>query len=447
MKTFSIVAGLGLLVLILASPMPWLSISLFSTSTSLPSTTTNDQYNLMLADIFKIIINTSYSFPTTNMGIFLNTLIQILLMMRTMIAATLLYFASIILGTLSIAYRKISLFAGVFSIMTGLLWILGVDSVRSELVSEAGSQSGSLQPLIEKGVFAIVMIGYGVFVVILVGIIFFIAYFLEDRVLKSSQLTTYFTGINSEVKASREKYNKLTTNIDSIKENYLKLSKDYSEIRKEHEGIISILLKCRVENAYVIGDRLYTDVRNTGSLPINWIELVDIEPRPKGTNLPSGQIQLLGGINPGAAVKFSYDLKDIYGKSITFDPYETYNIKLSVGWAQTQQAYDLSCKVTGSGSQFRAEIDGGYTTGNNLILNIKNNGFSKITQEKITSIAPSPGGSNPPAQSTIINPGETKTLWFTCANGAFVPNVTYTLGLELSDGTNTYSLSFVVLAS
>jgi hypothetical protein len=440
MKTFSIVAGLGLLMLILASPMPWLSISLFGTST-------NDQYNLMLANIFSIILNNSSSFPSTNMGILLNTLIQILLMMRTMIAAAFLYSASIILGTLSIAYRKISLFAGVFSIMTGLLWILGVDSLRSELVSEAGNQSGSLQPLVEKGVFSVVMIGYGVFVVILVGIIFFIAYFLEDRVLKSSQLTSSFAGINAEVKASRDKYNKLITNVDSIKENNLKLSKDYSEMRKEHDGIISILLKCRVENAYVISDRLYTDVRNTGSLPISWIEVLDIEPRPKGANLPSGQIQLLGGINPGAAVKFSYDLKDIYGKTITFDPSETYNIKLSVGWAQTQQSYDFSCKVTGSGSQFRAEIDGEYTTGNNLILNLKNIGFSKITQEKITSIIPSPGGSNPPMQGTVINPGETKTLWFTWINGAFIPNVSYTLGLELSDGTNTYSLSFVVLAS
>ena len=440
MKPFSILAGLGLLVLVLASPMPWLSISLFSTPTS-------DQHNLMLSDMFRIILNIPTSFPATDMGLFLNVLIQILLMMKTMIAATFLYSASIILGTLSIAYRKVSLFAGVFSIMTGLLWILGIDSLRSELISEAGRQGRMLQPLVDKGIFAVIMVGYGVFVVILVGVIFFIAYFLEDRVLKSSQLTASLAGIREEVRASQDKYNRITAGIDAIRESNLKLSKEYNEIRKEHDGIISILLKCRVENAYTTGDRLSTDIRNTGSLPISWIEVIDIEQRPKGANLPSGQIQLLGGINPGAAIKFTYDLKDIYGKPLVFDPSGTYTIKLSVGWAQTQQTFDFSCKVTGSGSQFRAEIDGEYTTGNNLILNIKNIGFSKITQEKITSIIPLPGGSAPSPQNVIINPAETKTLWFTWANGAFIPSVSYTVGLELSDGTNSYSLSLVVLAS
>jgi len=440
MKPFSILAGLGLLVLVLAAPMPWLSISLFSTPSS-------DQYNLMLADMFSIILNVSRSVPTTDMGLFFNTIIQILVIMRTMIAATFLYSASIILGTLSIAYRKVSLFAGVFSIMTGLLWIFGVDSLRSELISEAGKQGGTLQPLFQKGISSIIMIGYGVFVMFLVGVVFFIAYFLEDRVLKSSQLTASFANIREEVKTSRDKYNRIAANIDGIKEANLKLSKDYNELRKEHDGIISILLKCRVENAYTTGDRLFADIRNTGSLPISWVEVMDIELRPKGANLPSEQIQLLGGINPGAAIKFMYDLKDIYGKPIVFDPSETYTIKLTVGWAQAQYTFDFSCKVTGSGSQFRAEIDGEYTTGNNLILNIKNIGLSKITQEKITSINPPPGGAAPPSQNVVINPRETKTLWFTWANGAFIPDMSYTVGLELSDGTNSYSLSFVVLTS
>ena len=440
MKPYSIVAGLGLLVLVLASPMPWLSISLFSAPSS-------DQYDLMLADMFGIILNVPRTVPSTDMGLFFNALIQILITMRTMIAATFLYSASIILGTLSIAYKKVSLFAGVFSIMTGLLWTLGVDLLRSTLMSEARKQDSMFQPLLQKGISSIIMIGYGVFVIFLVGVIFFIAYFLEDRVLKTSQITASFAGIREEVKASRDKANRLIANIDTIQETNLKLSKDYNELRKEHDGIVSILLRSRVENAYTTGDRLFADIRNTGSLPISWIEVMDIEPRPKGANLPSEQIQLLGGINPGAAIKFTYDLKDIYGKPIVFDPSETYTIKFTVGWAQAQQTFDFSCKVTGSGSQFRAEIDGEYTTGNNLILNIKNIGLSKITQEKITSITPPPGGSAPPAQNVTINPGETKTLWFTWVNGAFIPNVSYTVGLEISDGTNSYSLAFVVLAS
>lgn len=440
MKSFSLMAGLGLLVLVFAVPMPWLTVSLFSATSS-------DQYNLMLADMFSIILNVSTSIPSTDLSSFFSALIQVLVVMRTMLAATFLYSTSIILGTLSIAYRKVSLFAGVFSFMTGILWILGVDSLRSELISETGKQGSMFQPLFQSGISSIIMIGYGVFVIFLVGVIFFIAYFLEDRVLKSSQLTASFYGIRQDVKTSRDKVNRLTANIDAIQEANLNLKKDYNELRKEHDGIISILLRGRVENAYTTGDRLFTDIRNTGSLPINWIEVMDIEPRPKGANLPSAQIQLLGGINPGSAIKFTYDLKDIYNKPIVFDPSETYTIKFTVGWGQAEQTYDFSCKVTGSESQFRAEINGEYTTGNNLILNIKNIGLSKITQEKVTSITPPPGGSTPPLQNVTINPGETKTLWFTWANGAFIPGVSYSVGLEINDGTNSYSLSLVVLAS
>jgi len=440
MKTFQLLAGFGLILLILTTPIPWLTLNFFSSSS-------NESFNLILADMYILMLKVSKLVPETDTGLFYKAITQMLPTMITLIAATFLYSLSIVLGTLSIAFRRVSIWAGLSSFLTGFLWIIGVETLKANLIEEAVKPDGIFESLFTKGISSVITVGYGAYVVVLVGVIFFIAFFLdrygsEDKVLKSS-----LREIKDGLKATQDKCNRLSAGIQMIQETNLKLAKDYNELRKEHDGIISILLKCRVENAYTLGDRLFADIRNIGSLPINWVEVMDIEPRPKGANLPSEQIQLLGGINPGQAVKFTYDLKDIYGKPIVFDPVTTYTIKFTVGWNQVTQTYDTTFKVTGSGSQFRAEIDGEYTTGNNLILNVKNVGVSKITSEKITSITPSPGGVPPPVQTVVINPGETKTLWFTWVNGEFVSGISYTVGLELSDGTNSYSLSFVVVAS
>ncbi|MGQ9781422.1 MAG: hypothetical protein ACUVQ8_04105 [Nitrososphaeria archaeon] len=439
MKPFQTLVGLGLLVLVLASPMPWLTITFFRAPSS-------EQFNLILFDIYNIILRGPKAFPSTDTGSFLGAAIEIISRAKIMIFPAFLYFISIVLGMISVAYRRMSLLAGATSILTGFAWVLGVDLLKSTLILEANKEGGIFEPITAKGISSIITVGYGVYVVILVGVIFFLAFFFEGQVSRSSQLTASLREIRSELKSVSERNSRLNAVIQSLEERDLKLMKDLSELRREHDGVVSIMLRCRVENSYTVGDRLYASIRNIGSLPITWIEITDINPRPKGANLPSGQIQLLGGISPGSAIKFTYDLRDIYNKPLMFDPTQTYNIQMTAGWGQAQQVFDFSFKLVG-GSQFRAEIEGEYTTGNSLVMNIKNVGFYKITQERVTSISPSPGGPAPPAQKVIINPGETKTLWFTWTEGAFIQGVSYAVGIELSDGTNVQTLPIIVVAS
>lgn len=439
MKSSQALAALGLLVLILASPMPWLTISFLKPQSS-------EEFNLILFDMYNIMFKGTKAFPNTDAGSFFGAVVGMISNMKIMIVIAFLYSASIVIGTLSIVYRTMSLLAGATSMLTGIIWVLGVDLFRSAFMLEASKEGGMFEQIAGKGVASIIMVGYGVYVIILVGVIFFLAFFLEGRVLKSSQLTASFREIRSELKNVTERNSRLNAMIQSLEEKGLKLTKELNDLRKEHDGVVATMLRCRVENSYTVGDRLYATIRNTGSLPITWIEITDIDPRPKGANLPSGQIQLMGGIAPGGAIKFSYNLVDIYNKPIIFDPLQTYNVQMTAGWGQAQQVFDLSFKLVG-GSQFRAEIEGEYTTGNSLVMNIRNVGYYKITQERVTSISPSPGGPAPAPQKVVINPGETKTLWFTWTEGTFIQGVSYTVSVELSDGTNVQNSSIVVLAS
>jgi len=233
---------------------------------------------------------------------------------------------------------------------------------------------------------------------------------------------------------------KVGYNLMNFQENYNRLNKGLKDLREDLDKLTSSLLRGKVESAYTVEDRLIIEIRNVGSLPIGWIKVLDIEPRPRNANLPSEKIKLQIEIVPGELQKFSYTLRDIYGKVLTFDPIQNYTVKILVGWTESEISQEIVFKVFGG--HLRAEVESVYASGSDLILNIKNVGLLPITQEKILSITPFPGIFANPNQNQLINSGEVKSLKFSLVDGTFVSGLLYTISLELSDGINAFALKF-----
>jgi hypothetical protein len=248
--------------------------------------------------------------------------------------------------------------------------------------------------------------------------------------------------MEDRIRKLQEKSGRLEGTTSNLNGQIAKIFTDVRDLRREHDELIQTFLKARVEKAYTTGDRIIANIRNTGYLPIKWLEVTDIDPRPKNISLPSDQIILPGVINPGEEMIFSYEPKDSSGKAVTIQVQSV--AKLAVGWEKMLEPYMATFTVVRSESQLQAEIEGVHATGNSLIVNMKNTGTRRITRESIVSILPHPGGTVQTEQSVFLDPGETKTLVFTWIEGNFMMGTVYMVVMQVTDEINSISIPFSV---
>lgn len=412
MKTYRIIASIGLASLLISLFLPLLKIY-----------TMGGEKEITLFGLYSTLVN--YLFYQLKNDILLNFLLNNNIILISIVA----YSISLALGIASVGYHKINIFAGTACTITGLSWMISIDISKFSLIE-------NLEILDAK----MISIGYGLYSVLLIAIVFFTAFFLGEGVVKRRQFTAHISKIDSELKSLNDKVGRIANNLMNFQENYNRLNMVLKDLREDLDKLTFSLVRGKVESAYTVEDKLIVEIRNIGSLPIGWIEVLDIEPRPRGANLPSEKIKLQTEIAPGELQRFSYALKDIYGKVLTFDPIQNYTVKILVGWTQSEVSQEMVFKVFGG--HLRAEVESVYASGADLILNIKNVGLLPITQEKILSITPFPGLFANPNQNQLINSGEVKSLKFSLVDGTFVPGLLYTINLELSDGINTFALKF-----
>ncbi|MBC7092263.1 MAG: hypothetical protein H5T50_10225 [Nitrososphaeria archaeon] len=412
MKTYRVIAGTGLASLLISLFLPLLKIY-----------TLESESEITLFGLYNALFK--YLFYHSKNDILLNFLLD----NNIIIISILAYSISLVLGIASVAYHKLNIFAGTACTLTGLSWIVSFDISKFSLIKSLEISDANM-----------ISIGYGLYGILLVAIVFFTAYFLGGNVVKHKQFNAHMSKINSELKSLNDKVGRISNSLMNFEENYNRLNMALNDLKEDLDKLAFSLVRGKVESAYTVEDKLIVEIRNMGSLPIGWIEVLDIEPRPRGANLPSEKIKLQTEIAPGELQKFSYALKDIYGKVLTFDPIQNYTVKVLVGWTGSEISQEMVFKVFGG--HLRAEVESVYATGSDLILNIKNVGLLPITQEKILSISPFPGMFANPNQNQIINSGEVKSLKFSLVDGTFVSGLLYTINLELSDGINTFALKF-----
>jgi len=412
MKTYKLIAGIGLAFLLTSSFLPLLKIY-----------TLVGEKEITLIGLYNSLLN--YLFYHSKNDILINLLLNNNIILISVIA----YSISIALGIASIGYYKLNIFAGTACTLTGLSLMISLDISKFSLIESLEISDAKM-----------ILIGYGLYSILLVALVFFTAYFLGGEVVKRKQFTAQISKIDSELKNLNDKVGRIGNNLMNFQENYNRINAGLKDLREDLDKLTFSLLRGKVESAYTVEDKLVIEIRNIGSLPIGWVEVLDIEPRPRNANLPSEKIRLQTEIVPGELLKFSYALKDIYGKVLIFDPIQNYTVKILVGWTDSEISQEIVFKVFGG--HLRAEVESVYASGSDLILNIKNVGLLPITQEKILSITPFPGIFANPNQNQLINSGEVKTLKFSLVDGTFVSGLLYTISLELSDGINTFALKF-----
>ncbi|MEM3872640.1 MAG: hypothetical protein QXE05_08790 [Nitrososphaeria archaeon] len=413
MKTYKIISTLGIVLLIISSFLPWITLH----------TLNGEVKNLNMIEFYNTLFN--YLLKGSSQ----QALFTLISSNQFILLSIILYTVSVILAIASLAFHKLNLYTGTFCSITGLSWIISIDYNKFPLFQIMNVSETS-----------IITIGYGLYSVLLVGIVFFTAFFLEERIVKRPQFNAQISKLDSQIKKLDDKIVHISNNITSLQESLNRQNTLLKMMNEEYEKLYSSLISCRIENPYTIDDKMILEVRNTGALPISWIEVVDVDPRPRNANLPSEKIKFSAEIKPGDSEKFTFQLKDIYGKALIFDPLQTYTAKVLVGGFDPGIGQEVIFKVYGG--HLRAEVESVYASGSDLILNLKNVGLLPITQEKILSITPYPGMFANPNQNLIINSGESKTLKFSLIDGNFVPGLLYTVGLELSDGINTFTLKF-----
>lgn len=412
MKTYKIISVLGLVIIVISSFLPWITLYTFK----------GEVKNVNLIELYNALFNFlkgSSEQPLSNL-ISSNQMILLPIIFYTVLVA---------LALASVAYHKLNLYTGTFCSITGLSWIMSIDFNKFSFLENMNISGTS-----------IISIGYGLYSVLLVGIIFFTAFFLEERIVKRPQFNAQISKLDSQIKKLDEKMTHLSNNITSLQESLNRQNTLLKMVNEEYEKLYSSLINCRIENPYTVDDKLILEVRNIGALPISWIEIVDIDPRPRNASLSSEKIKFPARIKPGDSEKFTYQLKDIYGKVLIFDPLQTYTARVLVGSFDPGIGQEVIFKVYGG--HLRAKVESVYASGSDLIFNLKNVGLLPITQQKILSITPYPGMFANPNQNQIINSGETKTFKLSLIDGNFVPGLLYNVSLELSDGINTFTLRF-----
>ena len=185
MKYFRLVAAIGLGILVFTILMPWITVTFLG------------QFNISLLNLYNVVFNSFFSpspsiTPSSPQSIISESMIGILGILITI----LVYPISLILGVVSLAKKKVTLFAGVAGIISGVSWIVGVESLKTEVTQEASQSAGGLGGLIAQAASSMVTVGYGTYIAILGGVVILVAYFVKGESHENLQVDY----IASEVK-------------------------------------------------------------------------------------------------------------------------------------------------------------------------------------------------------------------------------------------------------
>lgn len=170
MKTYLILAGLGLMIFILAYIVPWLTLS---PSGEVRKFSLPQVYGMLLWLMEHPPPTTIFTSPSDIFLIFLPSTFGV-------IVSIILYPFTIALSLLSIHFRRQSLVAGFLGIMTGLLWFIGVETMKASIVQEAGKQGGVLGRFITAALSWSITAGYGAYLMILGGFVFIVAFYFRE---------------------------------------------------------------------------------------------------------------------------------------------------------------------------------------------------------------------------------------------------------------------------
>jgi low temperature requirement protein LtrA len=162
MQPFRLVAAVGAILFLLSAVMPWLTVNVPIIG----------QFSLTMADTYRFIAQQmqpqpKLENPAEQVGRMVGSMLPILF-------SIILFPISALLGIASILARQAALAAGLLAILTGILWIAGIESLKSQIVEQA-SLGGVLGKQLASLLAAVIQIGYGVYVAIIAGIIMLIA--------------------------------------------------------------------------------------------------------------------------------------------------------------------------------------------------------------------------------------------------------------------------------
>ncbi len=167
MKTSAILAIVGVIVLLIALVLPWIAVNAFGLSVG---ASLGEMYGALLEGLGSAQAN--YTPDISSLSSLVSpTMIGIL-------ATLILYPVALIVGIVSVKVKKLTIAAGVLAIITGILWIVGIEGLKSTLASLGSVQGIDISSMIGAG--------YGTYLAIISGVIFFVAFFVRNRASKTS---------------------------------------------------------------------------------------------------------------------------------------------------------------------------------------------------------------------------------------------------------------------
>ena len=164
MKVYRIVAGIGALLLLISSAMPWITVTFLA------------RYDVTLLNIYDAISQPSSGYsdfeedPTS-------VLSQTYWGIGAIVLSLIIFPLDVILSIASMIYRRLTIVSGFLSISISLLWIFGLESLKTEFANQLALEGGIFGPMVAETISSIISLGTGAYLPILSGLIFFTAYF------------------------------------------------------------------------------------------------------------------------------------------------------------------------------------------------------------------------------------------------------------------------------
>lgn len=166
-NSFRLFSGFGAFVILASMFMPWLTVNFLG------------QFNVSLANIYELIFRASQSLPSSGLpssGANPQTTNQ--LGSYLVLATIILYPVALISATVSVASKKALVPAGILTILTGITWILGVESMKSTLVQQASQLGGVLGGTFTSVAASLITIGYGTYAIMFGGALILAGYYV-----------------------------------------------------------------------------------------------------------------------------------------------------------------------------------------------------------------------------------------------------------------------------
>ncbi|MCX6648557.1 MAG: ABC transporter substrate-binding protein [Candidatus Bathyarchaeota archaeon] len=168
---YKIIAIIGLVTLLIALPVPWISVNVLG------------QYNLSLVDIYRSASN-AWSQPSQSSTGSAPDFSRYVPSVAAMFLTIVLFPLAIIFALVSIFYPKVSIGAGISGILSGVLWIFGIDSLKSVIVQEMINQGATtFTQQLASIIYSAITFGYGALISIVGGVVFLVAFFYNNKLI------------------------------------------------------------------------------------------------------------------------------------------------------------------------------------------------------------------------------------------------------------------------